>query len=154
LFAEVGEGIHPYGVGQHRHAPEMEQELGRAAGVEVRVNFTPHLIPMNRGELVTCHVKLSGQASAAEARSILADSYRNEPFVRVLPEGATPATRNVRGSNMAEIAVFPDRLAGRAVVIAAIDNLVKGASGQAVQNMNAMFGLPETRGLALQPMFP
>jgi len=154
LFAEVGEGIHPYGVGQHRHAPEMEQELSRVAGAEVRVNFTPHLIPMNRGELVTCHVKLTGQESAADARAVLADHYSDEPYVRVLPEGATPATRHVRGSNMAEIGVYPDRLAGRAVVVAAIDNLVKGASGQAVQNMNAMLGLPETRGLELQPMFP
>jgi len=154
LFAEVGEGIHPYGVGKHRHAPEMEQELSLAAGADVRVNFTPHLIPMNRGELVTCHVRLPERAGADDVRRVLAERYAGEPFVRVLPEDAVPATRNVRGANMAEIGVFPDRLEGRAVVIAAIDNLVKGASGQAVQNMNVMLGLPETRGLALQPMFP
>jgi N-acetyl-gamma-glutamyl-phosphate reductase len=154
LFAEVGEGIHPYGVGKHRHAPEMEQELSLAAGADVRVNFTPHLIPMNRGELVTCHVRLAADATADDVRRVLGERYETEPFVRVLPEGATPATRNVRGSNMAEIGVFPDRLPGRAVVIAAIDNLAKGSSGQAIQNMNVMLGLPETRGLELQPMFP
>ncbi|SDF75856.1 N-acetyl-gamma-glutamyl-phosphate reductase [Limimonas halophila] len=154
LFAEVGEGIHPYGVGKHRHAPEMEQELSLAAGADVRVNFTPHLIPMNRGELVTCHVRLAGDATAGDVRRVLGERYDAEPFVRVLPEGATPATRNVRGSNMAEIGVFPDRLPGRAVVVAAIDNLAKGSSGQAIQNMNVMLALHETRGLELQPMFP
>ncbi len=154
LFAEVGEGIHPYGVGTHRHAPEMEQELARAAGAPVRLNFTPHLMPMNRGELVTCHVRLAGGAGADDLRAALAGRYAGEPFVRVLPAGESPATRHVRGSNFAVLGVFPDRIPGRAIVIAAIDNLVKGSSGQAIQNMNLMCGLDETTGLLQQPMFP
>ncbi|MEX2409016.1 MAG: N-acetyl-gamma-glutamyl-phosphate reductase, partial [Rhodovibrionaceae bacterium] len=154
LFAEVGEGIHPYAVGKHRHAPEIEQELGLAAGLELKVNFTPHLIPMNRGELVTCYVRLAEGSLPDELRDNLATRYADEPFVGVLPEGEVPATRNVRGSNFCHIAVFPDRIPGRAIVIAVIDNLVKGSSGQALQNMNAMFGLPETTGLLQQPLFP
>lgn len=154
LFAEVGEGIHPYGVGTHRHAPEMEQELAKAAGAPVRLNFTPHLMPMNRGELVTCHVRLAGGAGADDLRAALAERYADEPFVRVLPAGESPATRHVRGSNYAILGIFPDRIPGRAIVIAAIDNLVKGSSGQAIQNMNLMCGLDETTGLLQQPMFP
>jgi len=154
LFAEVGEGIHPYGVGTHRHAPEMEQELAKAAGAPVRLNFTPHLMPMNRGELVTCHVKLAGGAGADDLRTTLVERHAGEPFVRVLPAGESPATRHVRGSNYAVLGVFPDRIPGRAIVIAAIDNLVKGSSGQAIQNMNLMCGLDETTGLLQQPMFP
>mgnify|MGYP006423769605 CR=1 FL=1 len=154
LFAEVGEGVHPYGVGQHRHIPEMEQELSAALGAPVALTFTPHLLPMNRGELVTCYVKLAGGRSAADLRATLAEGYAGEPFVRVLPEGESPATRHVRGSNHAVIGVFADRVPGRAIVIAAIDNLVKGSSGQAIQNMNIVHGLPETLGLTQQPMFP
>jgi N-acetyl-gamma-glutamyl-phosphate reductase len=155
LFAEVGEGIHPYGVGRHRHAPEIEQEVGGAAGGRpVRVSFTPHLVPMNRGELVTCYVRLAEGAGADDLRATLAERYANEPFVRVLPAGESPATRHVRGSNYALIGVFPDRIPGRALVICAIDNLVKGSSGQAIQNMNLMCGLPETTGLGQQPLFP
>lgn len=154
LFAEVGEGIHPYAVGKHRHAPEIEQELGRAAGLELKVNFTPHLMPMNRGELVTCYVRLADGKVPDDLRDSLAARYADEPFVGVLPEGEVPATRNVRGSNFCHIAVFPDRIPGRAIVIAVIDNLVKGSSGQALQNMNVMFGLEETTGLLQQPLFP
>lgn len=154
LFAEVGEGIHPYAVGTHRHAPEMEQEIARVAGRSVRVNFTPHLMPMNRGELVTCHVRLDGGADAGTLRETLARRYADEPFVRVLPAGDSPATRNVRGSNYAVIGVFEDRIPNRAIVVCAIDNLVKGSSGQAIQNMNLMFGFEETDGLRQQPMFP
>ena len=154
LFAEVGEGMHPYGVGRHRHAPEIEQELGAAAGTDPRVTFTPHLVPMNRGELVTCHVKLAGGADAGALRDRLRDAYSHEPFVRVLEAGETPATRTVRGANAAEVAVYPDRAPGRAIVVATIDNLVKGASGQAVQNMNVACGFPETDGLAQLPLFP
>jgi N-acetyl-gamma-glutamyl-phosphate reductase len=154
LFAEVGEGVHPYGVGKHRHAPEMEQELGAAAGGDVHLSFTPHLMPMNRGELVSCYVRLTGGATAEDLRTSLAKQYDGEPFVHVLPEGESPATRNVRGSNLAVIGVFEDRVPGRAIVIGAIDNLVKGSSGQAIQNMNLVCGLPETTGLTQQPMFP
>jgi N-acetyl-gamma-glutamyl-phosphate reductase len=154
LFAEVGEGIHPYGVGTHRHAPEMEQELGRAGGADITMTFTPHLMPMNRGELVSCYVKLAGGATAEDLRTQLAKQYEGEPFVHVLPAGESPATRNVRGSNFAVMSVFEDRMPGRAIVIAAIDNLVKGSSGQAIQNMNLLRDLPETTGLMQQPMFP
>ncbi|SEH24871.1 N-acetyl-gamma-glutamyl-phosphate reductase [Magnetospirillum fulvum] len=154
LYTEVAEGIHPYGIAGHRHAPEIEQGLSDAAGRSVEVSFTPHLMPMNRGMLSTIHVRPAAGADAGALRSALAEIYREEPFVRVLPEGAVPATRNVRGSNQCLIGVFPDRVSGRAILVSAIDNLVKGASGQALQNMNLMFGLPETQGLDLQPMFP
>jgi N-acetyl-gamma-glutamyl-phosphate reductase len=152
LFSEVAEAVHPYGIGHHRHMPEMEQELGERAGHAVTISFTPHLVPMNRGELVTCIVET--RHAPAALRHILADAYGGEAFVHVLPEGVAPATRMVRGSNHAVINVFADRIPGRAIVIAAIDNLVKGSSGQAIQNFNAMFGLPETLGLAQAPLFP
>ena len=152
LFAEVAEAVHPYAIGHHRHMPEIEQEIGRRSGTEVRISFTPHLVPINRGELVTCAVERIG--SVADLRAALEARYREEPFVHLLPEGVAPATRMVRGSNHAVLNVFEDRLPGRALVIAAIDNLVKGSSGQALQNMNAMFGLPETMGLEAAPLFP
>jgi len=152
LFPEVAEAVHPYGIGAHRHMPEMEQELRRAAGVPVTMSFTPHLVPMNRGELVTCIVETSHGPDYL--REILADAFRDEPFVHVLPAGVAPATRMVRGSNHAVVNVFADRVPGRAIVIAAIDNLVKGSSGQAIQNFNLMFGLPETMGLEAAPLFP
>lgn len=152
LFTEVGEAVHPYGIGHHRHMPEMEQELARYAGRAVTISFTPHLIPMNRGELVTCVVELTG--SLADARAALAARYADEPFVHLLPDGVAPATRMVRGSNHSVINIFADRVPGRALVIAAIDNLVKGSSGQAIQNMNLAFGLPETMGLEQAPLFP
>lgn len=152
LFAEVAEAVHPYGIGHHRHMPEIEQELGKVAGVPVTISFTPHLVPINRGELVTCIVE--ARAPVAELRAILAARYADEAFVHLLPEGVAPATRMVRGSNHAVINVFADRIAGRAIVIAAIDNLVKGSSGQAIQNFNLMFGLPEAMGLEAAPLFP
>ena len=154
LFAEVGEGIHAYGVGSHRHTPEIEQGLARAAGQPVAVSFTPHLVPMNRGILSTIYVKLAGGATADGLRAMLAERYRGEPFVRVVPEGAQPATRHVRGSNHCLIGVFADRLAGRAIIVSVLDNLVKGASGQAVQNMNLICGFAETDGLEQEPLFP
>jgi N-acetyl-gamma-glutamyl-phosphate reductase len=152
LFPEVAEAVHPYGIGHHRHMPEMEQELARRAGRDVRISFTPHLVPMNRGELVTCIVETTH--GPEYLREVLADAYTDEPFVHLLPAGVAPATRMVRGSNHVVLNLFADRVPGRAIVIAAIDNLVKGSSGQAIQNFNLMFGLPETMGLAQAPLFP
>jgi N-acetyl-gamma-glutamyl-phosphate reductase len=152
LFPEVAEAVHPYGIGHHRHMPEMEQELSGRAGRPVTISFTPHLVPMNRGELVTCIVETPHGPDYL--REVLADAYRDEPFVHLLPAGVAPATRMVRGSNHAVINVFADRVPGRAIVISAIDNLVKGSSGQAIQNFNLMFGLPETVGLEQAPLFP
>ncbi len=152
LFGEVAEAVHPYGIGHHRHMPEMEQELSARAGRPVTISFTPHLIPMNRGELVTCIVETPHGPDYL--REVLADAYAGEPFVHLLPQGVAPATRMVRGSNHVVINVFADRIPGRAIVIAAIDNLVKGSSGQAVQNFNLMFGLPEGLGLEQAPLFP
>ena len=152
LFPEVAEAVHPYGIGRHRHMPEMEQELSSRAGKPVTISFTPHLIPMNRGELVTCIVETPHGPDYL--REVLADAYTDEPFVHLLPEGIAPATRMVRGSNHAVINVFADRVPGRAIVIAAIDNLVKGSSGQAIQNFNVMTGLPESLALEQEAMFP
>ena len=152
LFGEVAEAVHPYGIGHHRHMPEMEQELSLRVGRPVTISFTPHLIPMNRGELVTCIVETPHGAD--DLRALLANAYADEPFVHLLPPGVAPATRMVRGSNHCVINVFADRVPGRAIVIAAIDNLVKGSSGQAIQNFNLMFGLPETLGLEQAPLFP
>ncbi len=154
LYAEVAEGIHAYGVASHRHVPEIEQGIAVAGGRPVRINFTPHLMAMNRGILSTIYVRLAAGAGADDLRAKLAERYAGEPFVHVLGEGAVPATRHVRGSNQCLIGVFADRLPGRAIVLSVIDNLVKGASGQAVQNMNLMCGLPETTGLEQQPLFP
>jgi len=154
LYCEVTEGIHPYGIANHRHLPEIEQGLTEAAGRQVMVSFTPHLMPMSRGMLATTYVRLAKGAKAADLRAALAERYRGEPFVRLMPDGVAPATRHVRGSNFCLINVFDDRLPGRAILCSVIDNLVKGASGQAVQNFNLMFGLPETTALAQQPLFP
>jgi N-acetyl-gamma-glutamyl-phosphate reductase len=153
LFSEAGEGLSPYSVGSHRHAPEIEQELGIAAGAPVTVNFTPHLIPMARGELCTCHVRLDG-AGVDDLRAALEQAYRDEPFVHVARKGVLPQTQNVRGSNYVQIGVFDDRIKGRAIVISTLDNLVKGSAGQAIQNMNLMFGWPETTGLEQIALFP
>lgn len=152
LFPEVAEGVAPYAIGRHRHMPEIEQELSTAAGGPVTISFTPHLVPMNRGELVTMVVEAT--APIADLRAALADGYAAEPFVHLLPEGVAPATRMVRGSNHVVLNVFADRIPGRAIVVVAIDNLVKGSSGQALQNMNVMLGLPETTGLTQAPLFP
>jgi len=154
LFAEAGESLSPYSVGSHRHTAELEQELGKAAGRAVTVNFTPHLVPMSRGELITAHVKLGSAANAAELRDILAAAYADEPFIRIAARGEMPSTGHVRGSNHALINVFDDRIPGRAIVIAAIDNLVKGSAGQALQNFNVAFGFDERMGLEALPLFP
>lgn len=154
LFTEVSQGIYPYGIAHHRHAPEIEQGLSDAAGSKVTVTFTPHLAPMNRGLLSTIYVRLANGASVADLRRTLTARYGAEPFVRVVPEGVTTATQNVTGSNLCLIGVFADRVPGRAIVTSVIDNLVKGASGQAVQNFNLVSGLAETTGLAQDPLFP
>lgn len=154
LFTEVAEGVHAYGVASHRHAPEIEEQVSRVTGHKVVLNFTPHLMPMNRGILASIYVRLKGGASAADIRSVMAARYAREPFVHVLEEGQVPATRHVRGSNNNLIAVFADRIEGRAIVLSVIDNLVKGASGQAIQNMNFACGLAETTGLTQKPLFP
>lgn len=154
LFTEVSEGMHPYGIAAHRHAPEIEQELSKAYGEDLLVTFTPHLVPMNRGELETIYVNLADGLSADDLRDTLIKYYKNETFVSVLAEGVTPATRNVRGSNKAQIGVFADRVPGRAIIIATIDNLVKGSSGQAIQSMNLMFGFDESLSLEQIALFP
>jgi N-acetyl-gamma-glutamyl-phosphate reductase len=154
LYTEINDGISVYGIASHRHAPEIEQSLSRVAGQPMVVTFTPHLIPMNRGILSTIYVRLSGAHTAQDLRAILAKAYAGEPFVHVLPEGAMPSTHQVRGTNNCVIGVFADRVKGQAIVVSAIDNLVKGASGQAVQNMNVMYGFAEDAGLQLTAVFP
>lgn len=157
LFCEVADGISAYGVASHRHMPEIEQGLTDAYGSHdpVRVSFTPHLMPMSRGILETIYVKTSSGVDADQMRKCLANRYADEPFVHVLQKGvAPPQTRHVRGSNNCVIQVMNDAISGRAIIISALDNVVKGASGQAIQNMNIMFGFPETMGLECQPTFP
>jgi N-acetyl-gamma-glutamyl-phosphate reductase len=154
LYAEITEGIHAYGIASHRHAPEIEQGLSQAAGRPVTVNFTPHLMPMSRGILSSIYVRLANGSTVDDLRRTLETRYAGEAFVRVLPAGQSPQTRHVRGSNHCLIGLFADRVPGRAILLSVIDNLVKGASGQAVQNMNLMAGLPETTGLEQEPLFP
>ena len=153
LFAEVSEGFHAYGVGHHRHMAELDQEFSNAAGRDVVVSFTPHLVPMNRGILSTIYVR-GLKATPQDLHALLAKAYAREPFIHVLPFGATPQTRHVRGSNMTFIGIAADRVPGRAIIGSALDNLTKGASGQAVQNMNVMLGFPETLGLEQIALFP
>ncbi len=154
LFSEISEGFHAYGVGHHRHTAELDQEFSAAAGRPVTVTFTPHLVPMNRGILSTIYVRGRDGAAAADLHRILAQTYRDEPFVHVLPFGEMPQTRHVRGSNMTFIGTVADRISGRTIIGSALDNLVKGASGQAVQNMNLVLGFPETMGLEQVALFP
>jgi N-acetyl-gamma-glutamyl-phosphate reductase len=154
LFSEVSEGFNAYGVGHHRHMAELDQEFSLAAGRDVVVSFTPHLVPMNRGILSTIYVRGRRGRSAQDLHSILLKFYMRESFVHVLPFGETPHTRHVRGSNMTFIGVAQDRIEGRAIVVSALDNLVKGASGQAIQNMNLVMGWPETMGLEQVALFP
>jgi N-acetyl-gamma-glutamyl-phosphate reductase len=154
LFCEAGEGMTPYGVATHRHAPEIEQEIAVVAGRPVLVNFTPHLVPMSRGELVTAYAKLVKNATAVDCAELLAEAYKNEPFVHMAPKGIFPATQQVRGSNNVMLGAYADRIPGRVILISALDNLVKGSAGQAVQNFNLMFGLPETQGLEQVALFP
>ncbi len=154
LYCEVAEGINAYGVAGHRHAPEIEQGLSEAAGHNIVVNFTPHLMPINRGILETIYVRVAAGATLGDLRAVLETAYRDEPFVRILPEGSLPATRHVRATNLCLIGLSRDRVANRAILVSAIDNLVKGASGQAIQNMNVMLGLPETTALEHRALFP
>jgi N-acetyl-gamma-glutamyl-phosphate reductase len=154
VFSEVSEGFHAYGVGHHRHMAELDQEFSLAAGRAVVVSFTPHLVPMNRGIFSTIYVRGSGGTGPEDLHALLLKHYASEPFVHVLPFGTMPQSRHVRGSNMTFIGVVKDRIAGRAIICAALDNLVKGASGQAVQNMNLMLGWPEPTGLEQVALFP
>lgn len=154
LFCEVAEGVHAYGVASHRHAPEIDQSLSAVAGRTVTVSFTPHLIPINRGMESTIYVRPTGTATAADLRAALAARFASEPFVRLLPEGKVPETRFVRGTNLCHIALHADRRPGVVILTSVIDNLTKGASGQAVQNLNLMCGLPETTGLVGYALFP
>ncbi|MBI5043627.1 MAG: N-acetyl-gamma-glutamyl-phosphate reductase, partial [Nitrospirae bacterium] len=152
LFTEANESVRAYKIGTHRHTPEIEQELSKAADKNIKVSFTPHLIPMNRGILSTIYIK-----KRIDVKALLLHYkgfYENEPFVRVLDSGALPDTKNVRGSNICEIGVVEDKRIGMIVIVSAIDNLIKGASGQAIQNMNIMMGFDEECGLNLLPVFP
>jgi N-acetyl-gamma-glutamyl-phosphate reductase len=154
LFSEAGEGLSPYSIATHRHAPEIEQEISAAAGGDVLVNFTPHLVPMSRGELVTAYVRLTGRHTAQDLAAALSERYAKAPFVKLAPKGMLPSTQFVRGSNYCLLGVYADRIKGRAIAVSAIDNLVKGSAGQAIQNFNLMFGFPEAAGLEQLPLFP
>ncbi len=154
LFCEVNENIKAYGVATHRHTPEIEEQLGYAAGCEVKINFTPHLVPMNRGILVTAYASMAKDMTEEEIRKIYRAYYDKETFVRVLKKGDCPETRFVEGSNYVDVNVKLDPRTNRIIAMGAMDNLVKGAAGQAVQNMNLMFGLPENMGLMQVPMVP
>ena len=154
LFCEVNENMKAYGVTTHRHTPEIEEQLSYASGEPVMINFTPHLVPMNRGILATEYASLKEKVTAEEVMAIYQKYYGNEYFIRLLGAGACPETKWVEGSNFVDIGFQIDERTNRIVMMGAIDNLVKGAAGQAVQNMNLMFGLKESEGLELVPMFP
>ncbi len=154
LFCEVNENMKAYGVTTHRHTPEIEEQLSYASGDPVMINFTPHLVPMNRGILATEYASLKEKVTAEEVMAIYQKYYGNEYFIRLLGAGACPETKWVEGSNFVDIGFQIDERTNRIVMMGAIDNLVKGAAGQAVQNMNLMFGLPEQEGLKLVPLFP
>ena len=154
LYCEVNENIKAYGVATHRHTPEIEEQLGYAAGEKVYINFTPHLVPMNRGILVTAYATLKKEVSYEEVKAAYDKYYENEQFVRVLNKDVCPQTKCVEGSNYVDVNVKVDERTHRVIMMGAMDNLVKGAAGQAVQNMNLLFGLPETEGLLMPPVFP
>jgi len=153
-FCEVNEGIKAYGIGTHRHRPEIAQELSWAAGNKVNVIFTPHLVPMNRGILTTIYARLRPGINPEKVRKILEDTYKNEIFVRVMPEGTIPHTKWVYGSNLLDIGTFVNEETGDLILVSALDNLVKGASGQAIQNLNIMFGIEESQGLKFPGVHP
>ena len=163
LFCEVNENMKAYGVASHRHTPEIEEQLSYAAGEAITINFTPHLVPMNRGILATEYASLKkvkqpdgtfAFPSYEQVKAVYDKYYEKEYFVRVLEQGVFPETKWVEGSNFVDIGFQIDERTGRIIMMGAIDNLVKGAAGQAVQNMNLLFGFPETEGLKLVPMFP
>lgn len=154
LYCEVNENIKAYGVASHRHTPEIEEQLGYAAGRTVTLNFTPHLVPMNRGILITAYASLKRDAGYGEVRAAYERYYENEQFVRVLEQDVCPQTKWVEGSNYVDVNFKLDSRTGRVIMMGAMDNLVKGAAGQAVQNMNLMFGMEENMGLWQAPMFP
>ena len=154
LYCEVNESIKAYGVATHRHTPEIEDQLGYACGQEVLINFTPHLVPMNRGILVTAYASLTKDVTYEEVKAAYDKYYKDEFFVRVLNKDVCPQTRNVEGSNFVDVNFKIDPRTKRVIMMGAIDNLVKGAAGQAVQNMNLMFGFDENEGLKQIPMCP
>ncbi len=154
LYCEVNENGKAYGVGSHRHTPEIEEQLGYAAEEEIVISFTPHLLPMNRGILATSYATLKKSVTYEEIKKVYDSYYQGENFVRVLSKDVYPETRWVKGSNFVDVNFKIDPRTKRIVMMGAMDNLVKGAAGQAVQNMNIMFGLKETEGLELVPMFP
>ena len=153
-FSDVSDGAHAYGVGTHRHAPEIDQFLSHVSGTKAEVSFTPHLIPMNRGMIATCYVTLADGVSVDDLRAVYEARYADEAFVHVEAEGVAPQTRHIRASNHCRIGIFADRRQGRAIIIGVIDNLTKGSSGQALQNYNVSQGWDETLGLTVQPVFP
>ena len=155
LFCEVNESMKAYGVGTHRHTPEIEEQLGYACGRDdLKLIFTPHLVPMNRGILVTAYANLKKDVTDDDVKDVYDKYYKDEYFVRVLDKGVCPETRWVEGSNFVDIGYKVEPRTHRLIMMGALDNLVKGAAGQAVQNMNLLFGLPENEGLQLAPMFP
>lgn len=154
LFCEVNENMKAYGVATHRHTPEIEEQLGYACGEKITINFTPHLVPMNRGILATAYASLKKDVTYEEVKAIYDKYYADEKFVRVLKKDVCPQTKWVEGSNYVDVNFKIDPRTNRIIMMGAIDNLVKGAAGQAVQNMNLMFGLKESEGLELVPMFP
>ena len=154
LFCEVNEGVKAYKIFDHRHLPEIEQELSQLVQKKITVTFVPHLIPMDRGILTTIYVNFTKKVNTEDALKIFNEYYEKEPFIRIYPKGKIPNTKDVRGSNYCDIGVIVNESDSRAVIVTAIDNLVKGASGEAVQNMNIMLGFPETMGLDVVPLFP
>lgn len=159
LFCEVNENMKAYGVASHRHTPEIEEQLGYACGEKITINFTPHLVPMNRGILVTEYASLKKKVDGTyptyeEVKAVYDKYYKDETFVRVLPKGEYPETKWVEGSNFVDVNFVIDERTGRIIMMGALDNLVKGAAGQAVQNMNLIFGFAESEGLMMVPMFP
>jgi N-acetyl-gamma-glutamyl-phosphate reductase len=153
-YCEANENIKAYGVTTHRHTPEIEQELSMLAGQDVVVSFTPHLIPITRGILSTIYARLNSALNTEEALILYQEFYAGEPFIRILPAGMLPATKMVAGSNHCDVGIVADHRTGRIIVVSAIDNLIKGASGQAVQNMNIVLGLPEETGLSGPGIYP
>ena len=154
LYCEVADSFRPYNLGKHRHTPEIEQELSRVAGEKIAVSFNPHLLPVNRGILATIYTRLKKPLTQDEVQSVYEQTWAGAPWVRVLPAGQLPETRSVRGTMFCDMAVTVDGRTGRLIITSAIDNLCRGASGQAVANANLMCGLPVSEGLEFAPLVP